>query len=163
LKIGILSDTHDNLSNLIAVLEALRESGINTLIHCGDLTNPELIYRFKGFRLIYTFGNIDYSTGAIQKQVQKIGKDNFAGMVFRGTIGGVPLAATHSHIEGQVMALVREKRSRWIFHGHTHRKRDEVIHGTRVINPGALGGLYRDHRSYCIVDLDTEDVKFIEI
>jgi putative phosphoesterase len=163
LRIGIISDTHDNLFNLLHVLEAFREKGIQTLIHCGDLTDHELISYFKGFRLIYIFGNMDNSTGAIQKQVMEIGEDNFSGMVFRGVLDGVHLAAAHSHIEGQVMALVREKQYKWIFHGHTHEKRDEVVRGTRIINPGALGGLCREPRTYCIIDLDTEEVEFNQI
>ena len=62
-------------------------------------------------------------------------------MVYYGEIGGVPLAVTHSHIDGKVMELVQLKRYEWIFHGHTHRKRDEIIKGVRIVNPGALGGL----------------------
>ena len=51
----------------------------------------------------------------------------------------------------------------YIFHGHTHRRRDEVVHGTRIINPGALGGMSREHYSFCIVDLGLEDVEFIRL
>ena len=163
MKIGVLSDTHNNLSDLIMVLETFRERGISTIIHCGDLTDHALISCFRGFRLIYTFGNTDAMTGAIQKKVNQMGEDNFAGPVFRGKIAGVPIAATHSHIEGQVMALVREKKYQWIFHGHTHRKRDEVIHGAHIINPGAVGNIGRDARSFCIVDLDTGNVEFLKL
>jgi hypothetical protein len=89
--------------------------------------------------------------------------DNFAGMVYRGKLDGVPVAVTHSHIDGKVMELVQEQRFKWIFHGHTHEKRDEVVRGVRIVNPGALGGLGREPRSFCVVDLDTEDVEFIQV
>ena len=163
MKIGVLSDTHDNFMNLVTVLSAFRERGIVTVIHCGDLTNLDMVPHFKHFRLIYTFGNMDVTTGAIKKRIEQMTNQNFAGMVYRGSLGGVPIAATHSHIDGKVMELVREKRFKWIFHGHTHQKRDEVVRGVRIINPGALGGLGRETRSFCIVDLDTEDVEFIKI
>jgi predicted phosphodiesterase len=58
---------------------------------------------------------------------------------------------------------VREKRYRWVFHGHTHHRRDEVVHGVRIVNPGALGGLGRDPRSFCIVDLGAESVEFFQL
>ncbi len=163
MKIGVISDTHDNLSNLILALETFREKGIATVIHCGDLTSLELVYQFRRFRLIYTIGNMDVTTGAIQKKISGMRDDNFAGEVFRGKLEGVPVAVTHSHLKGQVMELVREKRHKWLFHGHTHRKRDEVVHGIRIINPGALGGMSREHYSFCIVDLGMEDVEFIRL
>jgi len=163
MKIGVLSDTHDNLSNLIMVLGTFREKGIATVIHCGDLTSLELVPQFRGFRLIYTIGNMDVTAGAIQKKISGMRDDNFAGKVFRGKLEGVPVAVTHSHLEGRVMELVRERRYKWLFHGHTHRKRDEVVHGTRIINPGALGGMGRNLPSFCIVDLGMEDVKFFQL
>jgi len=163
MKIGVLSDTHDNLSNLTYVMNTYRERGITTLIHCGDLTSLDMVSHFTGFRVIYTMGNMDVVTGTIKKRLQKMRDDNFAGMVFKGKLGGVDVAATHSHVDGKVMELVREKRFDWIFHGHTHEKRDEVVRGARIVNPGALGGLGREPRTFCIVDLDAEDVEFLKV
>ena len=163
MKIGVLSDTHDELSNLLAALETYRKLKIETLIHCGDLTALEMIAHFEGFRTIYTHGNMDFATGTIKNRFEKMRKDNFAGPVFRGEIGGVPVAATHSHIDSKVMDLVRSQRFKWVFHGHTHQKRDEVINGVRIVNPGALGGLRKGPRSFCIVDLTDGDVQFLTL
>jgi uncharacterized protein len=163
MKIGVLSDTHDNLSNTTTVLSTYRERGIDTIVHCGDLTSPELVSHFEGFRVIFTIGNMDHTTGAIKKRLGKMREDNFAGMVFQGSLGGVPIAATHSHVNGKIMELVQEGRFKWIFHGHTHEKRDEVVKGVRIVNPGALGGLGREPRTFCIVDLDAGDVEFIRV
>jgi hypothetical protein len=163
MKIGVLSDTHDSLSNLIFALAGLRERGIETVIHCGDLTDFELLSRFEGFRLIYLLGNMDHANGTIVKLVQKMNPDNFAGLVFTGNLGGVPVAATHSHLEGKVMELVQSGRYQWIFHGHTHQRRDETIRGARIVNPGALGGLRRGLRTYCIADLSAPSVEFVTV
>ena len=163
MKIGVMSDTHDNLSNLTYVLNTYRERGIETIFHCGDLTSLEMVSHFEGFRVIYTFGNMDFVTGAIRKRLQKMREDNFAGEVFRGKLNGVLLAATHSHINGKVMELVRAGGFKWLFHGHTHEKRDEVVRGVHIVNPGALGGLGREPRTFCVVDLEDESVEFIEV
>lgn len=163
MQIGVLSDTHDNLANLTVALETFREKGLKTVIHCGDLTDFSLISQFSGFRLIYLLGNMDYATGTIQQRVARLSEDSFAGPVFRGKLDGVSIAATHSHLEGKVMDLVRERRFQWLFHGHTHVKRDEVVQGTRIVNPGALGGLARGPRSFCIVNLTAGTVDFISI
>jgi hypothetical protein len=162
-KIGLLSDTHNNLPNLISALETYRERGIQTVIHCGDLTDFDLVSHFDGFHLIYLTGNMDYASGTIQRRVTKLNAENFAGPVFRGKLDGVLVAATHSHIEGKVMELVQSDHFNWVFHGHTHQRRDEVIRGVRIVNPGALGGLKRGPRTFCIVDLAEPDVEFITV
>jgi len=38
-----------------------------------------------------------------------------------------------------------------------------VVKGTRIINPGALGGLGIESRSFCIIDLNTDDVEFVHV
>ncbi|MEA3326547.1 MAG: YfcE family phosphodiesterase [Chloroflexota bacterium] len=162
MKIGVMSDTHDNLSNLISALGTFRRLGIDTVIHCGDLTSLEMVSHFEGFRVIYIIGNMDVTNGAIVKRFKKLNEENFAGVVFKGKVGGVQIAATHSHIKGMVASLVRQNHYQWIFHGHTHEKRDEMIRGTRIVNPGALGGMGREPRSFCVVDLDTENIKFLK-
>ncbi|MDY6899670.1 MAG: hypothetical protein SWZ49_16575, partial [Cyanobacteriota bacterium] len=91
-----------------------------------------LISHFNGFRLIYLTGNMDHASGTIQRRVSKLKDENFAGPVFRGTLDGVSVAATHSHIDGKVMELVQSGNYAWIFHGHTHQRRDEVIRGVRI-------------------------------
>ncbi|MFW5714308.1 MAG: metallophosphoesterase family protein [Brevefilum sp.] len=161
MKIGVMSDTHDNLSNTTTVLSTYRDQKIDTIVHCGDLTSPDMVSHFQGFRVIFTSGNMDHTTGTIKKRLEKMREDNFAGMVFKGKLGGVPIAATHSHVDGKLMELVREGRFKWIFHGHTHEKRDEMVQGVRIVNPGALGGLGREPRTFCIVDLDAEEVEFL--
>lgn len=163
MKIGLMSDTHDNLSNLTYVLNEYREKGIETIIHCGDLTGLDMVSHFDGFRVIYLTGNMDMLTGAIKSRLEKMREDNFAGMVFKGKLDGVMVAATHGHINNKIMDLVRQKKYQWIFHGHTHEKRDEVIRGTRVVNPGALGGLVRGPRTFCVVDLQADDVTFLKV
>ena len=162
MKIGVMSDTHDNLFNLISTLDTFRKLGIDTVIHCGDLTSLEMVTHFEGFRVIYTIGNIDAASGAIVKCFQKLNEENFAGIVFKGVLGGVQLAVAHGHIKGMVANLLRQNHYKWIFHGHTHEKRNELKRRTRIVNPGALGGMGREHRSFCVVDLDTQSVEFMK-
>jgi putative phosphoesterase len=163
MKIGVMSDTHDQLANTLYVLNTFRERNIETVIHCGDLTGLEMVSHFSGFRVIYTHGNMDYATGAIQARFHRLHEDNFVGTVFRGELGGNMVAATHSHISNKVMDLIRAGKYKWLFHGHTHERRNEIIRGTHVVNPGALGGLSRGARTFCIVDLLNDDVEFLEI
>ena len=99
MKIGVMSDTHDNLTNLISAVDTFRRLGIDTVIHCGDLTSLEMVSHFAGFRVIYIMGNMDVMNGAIVKRFTKLNEENFAGVVFKGKLGGVWVAAvSYTHL-----------------------------------------------------------------
>ena len=89
--------------------------------------------------------------------------ENFAGVVFTGEIAGMRIAATHGHLADILDDLIDAGPYDYVFHGHTHRMRDEMISSVRVINPGALGGTRYEPRSICILDLVTGEVEFVEI
>ena len=42
--LGILSDTHDRLARTERAVAALVAAGADALIHCGDLTGPDIVH-----------------------------------------------------------------------------------------------------------------------
>jgi len=163
MNLGILSDTHNNLKNLETALDHLRGEGVETIIHCGDLTGVEVAQAMQGFRVICVLGNGDIASGEIRQTLAGIGPENYTGMVYRGRIGGARIAATHGHLPGQVEELVRCGEFDYVFNGHSHQHKEETIGFTRLINPGALGGLRREERHFCILNLDTGKAAFIAL
>ena len=69
----------------------------------------------------------------------------------------------HGDNENELRRLIDSGQHPYLFHGHTHRRRDETQGSTRVFNPGALRGLQFDSRSYSVVDLDTGEATIIEL
>lgn len=163
MKIGILSDTHNNLPNLRAALDLFGKREIETLIHCGDFTGVEAAQAMAGFHVLAAFGNGDVASGEIRQVLLAHNPDNYAGLMYTGQIDGVRIAATHGHLPGQVEELVRSGQFDYVFKGHSHQRKDERFGFTRLINPGALGGLHREARSICIVDLTSGKAEFISL
>lgn len=163
MKIGILSDTHNNLPNLQAALDRFRQQGIDTLIHCGDLTGVEVAQKMDGFRVICVFGNGDFASGEIRHMLLAQNPNNYAGLVYKGEIDGVRIAATHGHLPGAVEELRHSGEFDYVFSGHSHQHKEEQTGVTRMINPGALGGLHREARHVCLLDLNTGEAAFIKI
>lgn len=162
MKLGILSDTHNHTQNLQKALSIFRSRGISTLIHCGDMTSPNTADLLTGFHIIAVTGNMDMNTGRLESTLKKLNPKNSLSATFTGELAGVAIAATHSH-RGNVPDLVANGRYTYIFHGHTHRRKQEQVGNTQVINPGALGGTRHEPRSICIVNLSTNSVEFIQI
>jgi putative phosphoesterase len=162
MKLGILSDTHNHTQNLQRAIKLFRNRCITTLIHCGDMTSPNTAELLKDFRIIAVTGNMDMNTGRLESTLKKLNPENTLSATFTGEIEGVSIAVTHSH-RGNVPELATNGRFQYIFHGHTHRRRDEQVNNTRIINPGALGGTRHEPRSICVVNLATNAVEFIPI
>ncbi len=160
MKIGILSDTHNNLPNLRTALDLFEKEDIDTLIHCGDLTDGDIARAMEGFRVICVLGNGDIASGEIRDVLLAQDTQNFVGLVYTGRIGEARIAAAHGHLPEQVETLLHSGEYDYVFKGHSHRHKDEQVGFTRLINPGALGGLRPEDRRLCILDLESGRAKF---
>ena len=59
LLVGILSDTHNELTRTKEAVEVLHSSGAEMLIHCGDLAIPEIVEICSALPFYFVFGNHD--------------------------------------------------------------------------------------------------------
>lgn len=155
MRLGILSDSHDHLGNLKRAADIFRAEGVTLLVHCGDLTRPGAAALLSGFQVIYVLGNMDRDAAAIQRALKAQDERNVVLPVYTGRVGETMIAATHGHLPGKLEGLVSSGRYAYVFHGHTHQRRDELVGRTRIINPGALGDTRHEARSICLLDLAT--------
>lgn len=163
MRLGLISDTHDDTENLELALERLRQEGVQQLIHCGDMTSAGTARQLRGWPLIYVEGNMDREAEAVRQAVLDLDPANFVGLTFEGEFGSARIAVTHGHLEGEVERLLAADTFDYLMLGHTHRRRDERIGRTRLINPGALGGLQFESRSFCWLDLETGELTCLEL
>jgi len=162
MKVGILSDTHDDLPNLQATLEILQAEGVTKIFHCGDVCGPDTIRALSGFEVWIAQGNMDRDLGLARAVKEMLGRGRLA-WLHRPTLNGYAVAMIHGDNEKVLGNLISSGKHAYVFHGHTHRRRDQTIGHTRVINPGALGGTRRQSRSFCILDLATGEMRFVKL
>jgi len=162
MRIGIISDTHDNLNNLKTALEILEESKIRMLFHCGDLAGPAVVEAMSGFDTWIARGNVDRHPELERTVQEALGNGRLAER-HRLTLEGRSALLVHGHREAELRRVISAGEYAYVFHGHTHRRRDETVGRTRVINPGALGGMRWQQRSFCILDVESDGVRFIEV
>lgn len=135
--IGVLSDSHGRLDCLAEAAEAFVSRGVNTLIHCGDITTVEAVEALSDFEVHWVFGNCDWNEDSLRTAMSR--SDHTCHGV-RGEIkvGGCRLGFTHGHRYDLFQTMITSRDYDVVFHGHTHVRRDEMEFGTRIICPGAL-------------------------
>jgi putative phosphoesterase len=142
MRIGILSDTHDQLERARLAIQVLRAEGAEALVHCGDLVGPEMVAVCQVLPCYITFGNHDADmVPFLQAAIAE------AGGVCLGWGGEVELAGkrvavTHGHMSTDVRRLLAA-RPDYLLSGHSHIAGEQRDGPTRRVNPGALHGRKR--------------------
>jgi uncharacterized protein len=159
MKIGILSDTHDQVERTAKAVGALIRAGAEALIHCGDITCPAVVLECGGLPSIYVFGNNDFDHDELRRTM--LGVDGVC-LGRGGTIelDGRQIAVTHGDSAREVRRLL-DANPDYLLFGHSHKATDERRGATRWINPGAL---YRANPlSVATLDLQADLVDFLTI
>jgi putative phosphoesterase len=162
MKIGLISDTHDDVRNLETALAILRAEQVTKLLHCGDVCGPGVIRALADFDVWIAQGNMDRSLELAQAVQEAKGNGRMA-WLHRLVLDGYSIAMVHGDNEEALGNLISSGDYKYVFYGHTHRRRDQTIGRTHVINPGALGGTRHQTRSFCILDLTTGEARCVEI
>lgn len=141
MKVVIVSDTHEGISNLEKFVSFAKKEKIKHLIHCGDANNKEklkvLINAFEG-EIFYVFGNAD-----IEEQILEL-KDNPKIKIFKsfGEVKMDKLKIAFCHYPEKAEKLCKTKKYDFVFYGHTHKPWMRQIGDCILANPGNLAGLY---------------------
>lgn len=151
MKFAIISDSHDNLGNILKAIDYLNQEKIAVAIHCGDIASEETIKaiedRFKG-EISFVRGNADFS---VKKLPDTLDLD----------IGGKKVGVVH--FPNLAKRLAKSGTYDLVFYGHTHKPWEEKIGETRLVNPGELAG-HRYQPTFATYDTETDklELKILE-
>jgi putative phosphoesterase len=136
MHIGILSDTHNQVQRTKEAVALLIGRGAEVLVHCGDLTGPEVVFECWVSPSYFVFGNCDFDRQTLREAIASIGGTCLeqGGLI---TLGGRRIAITHGDSDRELNRLASLQPD-YLFSGHTHRMSDVQRGPTRWINPGAL-------------------------
>ena len=73
MKIGVVSDTHNNLKNIETIINIFNEIKVPIVFHTGDISNANALERFSKLnsKLIGVYGNNDRNELGLKEVVQK--------------------------------------------------------------------------------------------
>jgi len=149
MKIGILSDSHDNLPKITKAVKFFNKNKVGFVLHAGDFVAPFTIPLLKKLSCDWrgVFGNND-------------GEKDGLVAISEGKIKPGPLKI---ELQSKKITLVHDlktidldkEEADLIAFGHTHKPEIIKKYNKLIINPGECGGWLTNHSSVAIVNLDS--------
>ena len=150
MRIGLVSDIHDNLWALQDVLSGLTDC--DELLCLGDLCAPfTMLSLAEGFEgdIHLVWGNNDGDRLAIAEQAREVGNVTIHGAFAEIELGERKIAMTH--YPDIAAALARGGEYDMVCHGHDHNGGVTEVGDTLLIDAGEVMGRYGSH-TYAIYD-----------
>ena len=73
MKIGIVSDTHNNIELAQKAIKIFEKNNVDLIVHAGDITSPKMLGLFKDFKCKFVLGNGDIDDEALNAESAKTG------------------------------------------------------------------------------------------
>jgi len=152
MRIGVVSDTHDRMTNVERIVSLFNEVGVDRVIHTGDLTKTAVLEAFAKLEapLFGVFGNNDLEDRPqLEEDARRLGL-NFVLPPRTLEWAGRRILVLHDP---------EDTSADWssgvdlVLHGHTHRHRHEQQGETLIFNPGECAGFMSGHNAIGLIDL----------
>jgi putative phosphoesterase len=174
MKVGIIADTHDNLTAIAEAVEIFNDADIELLIHAGDFISPFTSQPFKNLNapLIGVFGNNDGDKLLLKEYYESSGvgelyEDPY---VFEFAVKKIVVTHKPQIVKSLAISGVYDA----VLYGHTHKAVIEQQHapvnnggrqGTKtwVINPGECCGYLTGRKTVALLDFEKAKARIIDL
>jgi putative phosphoesterase len=156
-KIGVISDSHDNMEAIKKAVEIFNERDVDIVMHAGDIVSPFTADWFSKLnsKMILIYGNNDGELLYLKEKFKGVGeiyRDPFIAHMY-----GKSIVMTHKPEIVDAMAEMHDI----VIYGHTHEmdiRRDKAL----IVNPGESCGYLTGIRSIAIVYPNSMNAEIIE-
>ena len=159
--VGVVSDTHNNISNIKSIIDIFNKQKVDLVIHTGDISKPDTLKIFSNLNcpMMGVFGNNDRIESGLEEVCIEY-KFNFKEPPLSIVLENRNIAVFH---EPEIIQeyLNNNENIDIIIHGHTHRYREEEIDGIIYFNPGESAGSLKGKNALGLIDLKNFEIKRI--
>ena len=148
--IGILADSHDNITKIRKAVSVFKSAGCGLVIHAGDIIAPFAAKELGavGCPVKAVFGNCDGERDGLKDMIRAFGEIQDAPAVFDWDGRHFFLA----HLEDRVDIHLDGQAYDVIIFGHTHKPEIRRRGKTLLINPGETGGWLSGRGTAALLD-----------
>ncbi len=160
MRIGVVSDTHNNLKNCAEIVNLFNAAEVERVVHTGDITQAKTIEVLAGLKapLFGVFGNNDQERRSLTQVIDKYGF-SFVDPPYCLNWAERRICVVHDPLE---FTLVDESTFDLLLHGHTHRYTHEFNDNQLLFNPGECAGLMPGLNAVGLVDLVTLEAEVLK-
>uniref|UniRef100_A0A7V3YN88 Phosphoesterase n=1 Tax=Candidatus Caldatribacterium californiense TaxID=1454726 RepID=A0A7V3YN88_9BACT len=159
MRVGVLSDSHDHLTELRRALKVLQEEGAELIIHAGDYVAPFSVAVLAELTIPWfgVLGNNDGEIlGIFQKSEGRI-KAPFLELEERG------FRIFVSHFYQPAKLAFASGHYDLVVYGHTHEAIVKEEGKTILVNPGEVCGLLSGRPTVALCDLEKRVAKLLDL
>ena len=163
MRIGVVSDTHNQLRNVARIVELLNRAGVDRVVHTGDITQAKTleVLAHLDAPLHAVFGNNDLERAPLEHTAARLGIA-LVDPPLRARWCERELVVVHDPLDLDVELGGRAGLAIDLaLHGHTHRTARGWRAGALVFNPGECAGHMAGHNRIGIVDLRAMEAEIL--
>ena len=157
MKIGILSDSHDNIPKIEKAVRFFNRNKVGFVLHAGDFVAPFTVPKLKNLNCdwVGVLGNNDGE----KEGLVRISKGKIKEGPLRLSLDNKKIVLVH---DINKLDLKTEEAELIIF-GHTHKSQTTKQDDKFLINPGECGGWLTGKSTIAIVDLASLSNQILKI
>ncbi len=169
MKIGVISDTHDQVENILKAVDILNTEKVELVIHCGDWVAPFTLAFYKNLKapIKGVFGNNDGDRFLHPDRARKFGiAIEYEERVLSLTLDERKIFVYHGDYGEVTQALLLCGKYDAVFHGHTHQRVNEYVGKTLSLNPGTFMPVTDEETkgaSFAIYSTEDNSARFIDL
>ena len=159
MRLGLISDTHDNVPMIKEAIRCLNGFDVSLVLHAGDYISPFTAKPYSELKakMIGVLGNNCAEREKLREVYAAVGKEivgNFAEI----EAGNRRIALLHGHEDALLRSLLAHGHYDVVVHGHDHKAKVERRGSTLIVNPGEVCGYVSGRSSFGILDTDRLEV-----
>lgn len=150
MRIGVVSDTHNQLGNVERIVELFNAAGVARVVHTGDITQAKTLAALSQLRMPLhgVYGNNDLEREALESAAARFGM-HLSDPPLRLQWAGRKITVVHDPLD---ITPEMPAANNFVLHGHNHRTVLERRENCLVFNPGECAGFVSG--ANCIGTLD---------
>ena len=163
MKIGIISDIHENFHNLILALRKMKEEKVEQIICLGDLMNDGIakVLSISETPVFMVWGNNDGDLVVLTKTSSRAGSNLVSSINTYDFLEYANRKIFVTHFEDLAIPMAKSGMFDAVFCGHTHISRIEHEGNCVIVNPGEISAQRTGTASLAIYDTTGHEVKLV--
>lgn len=162
MKIGIISDSHENLRMIGRAVGIFNSEGVGIVFHAGDIISPIMFKELRNLKAkVYAvFGNNDGERLILRERFNEMGWVISDGP-FEVDVEGKKFLLMHQPFN--LDAIIKSQVYDVIIYGHTHKLDIRREGGTLILNPGESGGWLYEKYTILILSPPYVEARVIDL